>query len=748
MVEAVKQADKQLNKGEAQFDANRKEVMYKTSGGNTIGVGHDAHHDDTGVVQMAQTIGRGEMPSNAQIENTIEKTKMSLDQQQTKLSDQGRRLAQDAKRVLDSAEQMLENKNEDESLQKIVKEANNLSREGVQEGVNKAQQLKQTSSPVDRQLLSSTISNTRDLVWYLIRSTDFRGFMFDLIELFQSIAREADDKYGDRLVQGMRSGDSGETAQNVGQDLKEDLRRGDLGDDQKKQSLEDRFEFFLTKLSNNPQYNMALNNIFELMDQLRNSMDAQLNASSTSSTSMSREQRVIIDESWNILTKFVEEKDLNTFNDQVWGLYKDMQYDMDARQFFWDLRQYLLKLANSPDQITDQYRKEQAKDFVERAKQLFRVEDYKYRERIMNMFDTIGVLMNQIRYDPDTQQLTESVGQFAKDFFTDDQGRPDLFVTQESIQQLRDMIIPILQKQLENVPLPMIEGTNDKYDWRLENVTLYGRDILPDTFDIKMTNNAQLGHSHKQDKFVSKLKVSGKRIRLALTDFNFWYHRKTMPKIEDSGIADLKMLGNGLSFKAVWKLYMTENRPLTIKLDSLKVWIDKLDINVKKSHHSFLNKLATKLFSGTIKRRVGEAIVQQIRSNVDPLNEQLNDFFRRERDTRGIAENLNAKMKNAYEQSNVTERLQQTKENIKGKLSEAKENVKEKLDESEMQSTTTTTRTEASGRYANIQKDTALLTPDQITRSYTEEKEETFTTENPFEDNEQQWHASWKAKYQ
>jgi len=671
----------QQQKGITTVDTQRKEIVHQTESGTTIGVGHDPHHDDSGIVQVAQTFAKGEMPSNVQLENTMEKAKFALNQQQPTLSEHGKKLAEDTFQVLESAERLLENKNPDEGLQRIVKEANLLAQEGAQEGAYEAQRLSDQDVSKERSLFKETIDNTNDLVMYLVRSSDFRGFMFDVLELFQSMLRDFDRKHGDDLVQGLKSDanreDSNMSAtKQATRELSDDIKQGRLGDEGKKQSLEDRFEGILIRLSQHPKYNQALNNIFQLIDQLQDRFN-QL-APSTQLDPNDR-SNIITNESWNIMTRFVQERDMIRLRDMFWNLYNDMKDDMEARQYFFDLKQYLLKLVQNPEEVTDEYRKRQAKDFVDRGKQLFRSEQNKYQDRFQELFNLTGDLLSQIRDDPDAQRFAHSVGQLAKDFFTDEEGKPDIFVTQESVQQLRDLLIPVVQKQLEQVPLPMIEGTTDKYDWKLDNLTLYGRDILPDTFDLKMTNNVVLGHKHTEDKYVSKLKISGKRVRLALTDFNFWYHRKTIPKIEDHGVADLKMLGNGLSFKIVWKMWATESRPLTISLDSVKVWIDKLDINIKKSNHSFINKLATKLFSGTIKRRVAQAIVDQIKDSLEPMNEQLNEFFRKQRDTQGLKERANLQLKRAFD-TNIGEKLKDTAENIKESAQNLKEDVKEKVE--------------------------------------------------------------------
>jgi len=733
MVEANKSTTTALT-DKTLIDTDQKKVIKQTETGH-VAVGYDpSHKADSGIIQMASTLSKGQVPSNAEIESTLDKAKESLADNQSNLTSKGKQLANDAQQVLESAQLLLENKNRDETLQKIVKEANLLGKEATTTASSQMQgeqmyatfQSEVLGDQYTADLAKQALNNARDLVWFLIRSSDFRGFLFDLIDLFQSMVRDIDRKHGDSLNASLKSDvnreDSGmqqtrQTASNIAQDLKE----GSLGDDSKKQSIQERFEDLLFRLSNNPQYNRALDNIYALVHELSGKVERIRNqAPDTQLLDPNDRSQVIMNEAYDIFIRFVDEQDWIKFQNHFWDLYTDLNNDLPARQFFYDLRQYLQKQIENPELINDEYRKNEAKNFVERAKNLFNLEQNKYQVRFQDLFDRATNLLNQIRYDEDTQRLTSSINKLAKDLVLDEQGKPDLFVAQESIGQLREMLIPLIQKQLENVPLPLIEGSTDKYDYRLDNMTLNGRNILPDRFDLKFVSNLEMGHKYHSDKAFTKLKLRADNIRLALNDIHFWYHRKVMPKLSDEGIADVKMGGRGLDFRMVWKLSAKENRPWTIELDSVKCYIDKLDINIKKSHHSIINKIAVTLFSGTIKRRIANTIVEKTREALEPMNEQLNDFFRRQREW-NLTEKANVKLKQAYDVNwqrqmegksvadEIQEKVGEKKEEIQEKMEETKEELKMKTTAPPSTTTATTVTTStidpstwATGKYANV----------------------------------------------
>lgn len=76
------------------------------------------------------------------------------------------------------------------------------------------------------------------------------------------------------------------------------------------------------------------------------------------------------------------------------------------------------------------------------------------------------------------------------------------------------------------------------------------------------------------------------QVRAHFENIRFFYRRKKMPKMEDTGIADVDLSqGSGIYIKMVWKLTSVGNGPLQISLLKVKCNIDRLAITIREAKH-------------------------------------------------------------------------------------------------------------------------------------------------------------------
>jgi len=99
--------------------------------------------------------------------------------------------------------------------------------------------------------------------------------------------------------------------------------------------------------------------------------------------------------------------------------------------------------------------------------------------------------------------------------------------------------------------------------------------------------------------------------------------------MEDYGIVDVDLKGEGMSISINWKLISNDDQPPHVKLSSTKCRIDKLDIHfVKdKTKHNIIDRIAVRLLNNTIKRRIANAVAEYLQVKVTQIDDQINAFF-------------------------------------------------------------------------------------------------------------------------
>jgi len=408
----------------------------------------------------------------------------------------------------------------------------------------------------------------------------------------------------------------------------------------------DKFNSLLDKAGNRPEYRRALNVFYDLLGQMKIRSE-EIRRSAEKVTTSSSFDKMITDAK-NILSEFTGKETIDTLWQRSWDLYYDISSDEEASRFMSDFRSFLDDALKNPDSLKSDAKREEFNGLLDRGSSLMRSD--KYNQRFQDLFESSRTVLDKIQNDSTTQNFLDKIGTFAQHFALDSEGRPDLFVIQESIGELRKMVIPILSKQLATIPIPRVEGSNDNYHYALENLTFYVADFIPEYVQLQTKTDTVVDvHNLETPKNELKVILNIDRFRPHFENVSFWYKKKTFPKIEDHGIADIDLsAGEGTRIKVIWKIKSESDKPFTFSLMKIKCVIDKMDIKIRDAKHDILDKIATTLFAGQIKQSIAQAVVNNLVNSLQPLNDQMNKWFA-SRPVTTMVENANLRMKEQFD---------------------------------------------------------------------------------------------------
>ena len=92
-------------------------------------------------------------------------------------------------------------------------------------------------------------------------------------------------------------------------------------------------------------------------------------------------------------------------------------------------------------------------------------------------------------------------------------------------------------------------------------------------------------------------------------------------------MADVSINGKN-QLKIVWKIAGKQDENWVFSLHQVSCSIPKLDITIKESEHSFLMKMLTTLFSGSLRRSMEKNIEDNIKESLGTVNDQLNSVIK------------------------------------------------------------------------------------------------------------------------
>jgi hypothetical protein len=158
-----------------------------------------------------------------------------------------------------------------------------------------------------------------------------------------------------------------------------------------------------------------------------------------------------------------------------------------------------------------------------------------------------------------------------------------------AIYQIRQLLVPLIIEQLKFIPIPHLEGSNETYDWTADNIILSGYDIFPDHVKINTASETDI-HIRDQTPGWTRgfmlIVIDG--IKTKMSDMKFWYRRKSFPRMEDSGIADVDVAG-GINIQIRLNVD-TENSTgrLMFTTGSVLARADDVKVKVREAKHKFV----------------------------------------------------------------------------------------------------------------------------------------------------------------
>jgi len=176
--------------------------------------------------------------------------------------------------------------------------------------------------------------------------------------------------------------------------------------------------------------------------------------------------------------------------------------------------------------------------------------------------------------------------------------------------------------------LTRVYGSVPKYDFELSNIVLSAVDLVPDHFSLDFKSKADVSLTQSPDKMRSVLKLRMSNITAHMKNVHFYYLRKRMPKLEDEGVLDFHLMEPGAKIKIVWEVYTRTGKPLQFNFRRAYCTIRNIKIDIVSAKHKIIDRLATKLFAGTMRNRMETAITDGLSSIGSVLSDRMNKAIR------------------------------------------------------------------------------------------------------------------------
>ncbi|KAF8148712.1 hypothetical protein B0H34DRAFT_668275 [Crassisporium funariophilum] len=330
--------------------------------------------------------------------------------------------------------------------------------------------------------------------------------------------------------------------------------------------------------------------------------------------------QLCISELRTLLERFANGTSMDIIFDAVNALIDDTRRDEALREWFRAVDLYIRKVLLEPGYVLEPDCNNHANRLREIGKQFY---DEKYSDHFDNLFSSVGEWFKAMGDDPLNHQFGEDWARLTKDLLFDSEGslkfKPQLW------NDIRKTILPQLIDKVGYVPIPRIEYTDDSLDLVVENLTLQGRNLFPNIVALEANNFVKFSpYNAITDDHHHRITLTLEQMQADMRDVAFYYRKKSgIPKMSDSGIADVLLGGEGLSATIHLVSSARHDRTSVFKVHDVTVKVDTLKFAIRDSKHDFLYKTLRPLATGLIKKQIQKAIKDAITTGFEYIDGQL-----------------------------------------------------------------------------------------------------------------------------
>jgi len=338
--------------------------------------------------------------------------------------------------------------------------------------------------------------------------------------------------------------------------------------------------------------------------------------------------RRVYENALDLFGEFTGKEQLREFRQMAWNLYKDIKDDKEANAWFNSLRREVESALEHPETLTTERKKRELEELTERGARILQNE--KWKEQFRLLITKFRELLENIKRDSTTQEFLHKLEKFGKDILFNEQGLPDLFVLEDSVGQLKNLVVPLFKTLLERIPIKRIDVCSEHYDVRVEDIVFDAATFLPEHLDFKLLNASHLDFKDsRRDISRHQLLLQVDNIKPKFHHLKFYYKRKTFPHIEDYGLADLQLAGEGLMFRILWTVESKGNIRPVARLSDVTCHIDKLNIHIigEATKHNILDAMIAPIVAGMLKNKISNMLQDYMEVKLEEINLKINRFL-------------------------------------------------------------------------------------------------------------------------
>jgi len=585
------------------------------------------------------------LPSNAEIKGRLATLQNAFNQNKTEVSQQGQKVIEDTNKLLESAKLLIDTKNNGEFVQEVYSDALKMTYKETM--ADRRSNLKQIWKNFQASR-NGTVAISKCIAQFirlLVISRDFRLLINDLEMIMTNALQVREDSVATEPLSefvmnpvtttnlvGVHAvrGELGKNSSTYfyGATPKHDPTEapfhaapdsGSSGNEvdcviPEPDDIEACLVYWLrmtNTLAENPDFRDSLNFLFKEIRTLSKYQPNQVNIDDIHEEASEHCHSVV---AWMKAKKFLEnwiatDYSLDRFLDSVRDFAEKSKTDPELAEFFEKLRTFFsVRVADKFYTQDEEGIREYACDTINSGRALFRG---KYQDEFATLFREFQFINDGLQNDDVINQFQTNFHQLIRDAFMDENQK--ITIRQDLLNDLSN-IVPSIVHSMSRLHLPNIDLCNERSDFHIRNGVLDCSDISPSNFYFtsKDIEEGEIMHN------CVHVVISNLRARILGAEFT--YHKKTFPRMDESGLLDLAIYGNN-GMVISFEICSQGKNNTEIILQNNLCRINKFDIRLRNTKHDVLFAILSPLINAVVKKRVENIIQETIQKLASQVNQ-------------------------------------------------------------------------------------------------------------------------------
>lgn len=246
----------------------------------------------------------------------------------------------------------------------------------------------------------------------------------------------------------------------------------------------------------------------------------------------------------------------------------------------------------------------------------------KYRSHTNRVVDEIKFLADQFDQDTQNKAFAASLQKLFNDLGNDESGKAAF--KPHLVKDLAEVIIPAALERIAYIPIPRIEYSDSEIDAVVENLVLESDNFMPNVLEVASDNYFRWGRKKIASTNKNSIDVKVTGVQMDLRDVSFYVKRKQgFPSITDTGVANIKMGGDGFCFRLKLSTADDKDRQHFFKIDKVDVDVKDLQIKLVKSSHKLLFGLFKPIMLKALRPVIQKTAEKQLKDQFNKFDQLL-----------------------------------------------------------------------------------------------------------------------------